>query len=142
MSSFVDANVFLRLLARDAPAKTTDCFALFQSALRGQVELHTSEAIVAEVVYVLTSPKLYGRSRAETASGLRPVIEIRGLRLDHKDSVLAAIDRWEHTRVLDFDDCLATAHALRHHEGSLYSYDRDIGRVDGIQRIEPPPAST
>lgn len=137
MSGFVDANIFVRLLARDDPEKTRACLALFQQARRGDVELHTTESIIAEVVYVLLSPKFYARSRTEIADGLRAVIGLRGLHVPQKPSVLRAIERWEQTRKLDFADCLAVAHALRAHEGNVYSYDRAVGRVEGIRRIEP-----
>ena len=137
MSGFVDANIFLRLLARDDPAKTQACLALFQRARRGDVELHTSEAIIAEVIYVLLSPKVYARSRTEIAAGLGAVIGIRGVHVPEKTAVLAAIDQWQQHQKLDFADCLAIAHALRAHGGNVYSYDRAVGRVDGIQRLEP-----
>lgn len=139
MSGFVDANIFLRLLARDDPAKTQACLDLFQRARRGELDLHTSEAIVAEIIYVLLSPKLYGRSRAEIAAGLGAVLGIRGVQVPEKVSVLAAIDIWQQTEKLDFADCLAVAHALRDHAGNVYSYDRAVGRIEGIQRLEPDP---
>lgn len=139
MSGFVDANIFVRLLARDDPAKTRACLALFQQARQGEVELHTSEAIIAEVVYVLLSPKHYARSRTEIAAGLRAVLGVRGLHVPQKLSVLLAIDRWDQTKKLDFADCLAAAHALRSHTGNIYSYDRGVGQIEGIQRIEPEP---
>jgi predicted nucleic acid-binding protein len=137
MTGFVDANIFLRLLARDDPSKTQACLELFQRARRGEVNLHTSEAIVAEVIYVLLSPKLYGRSRAEIAAGLGAVIGIRGVHIPVKSSVLAAIDVWQQTGKLDFADCLAVAHAPRDHDGAVYSYDRAIGSIEGVQRLEP-----
>lgn len=101
------------------------------------MDLHTSEAIIAEVVYVLHSPKLYARARDEIAEGLRTVIGIRKLHVPHKPSVLVAFEHWERSQKLDFADCLAIAHALREQDGRLYSYDRDIGKVEGVSRIEP-----
>jgi len=56
MSEFVDANIFLRLLMNDDLAKADRCGILLANAKDGTVELHTSEAILAEVVYVLRSP--------------------------------------------------------------------------------------
>ena len=52
---FVDANVFLRHLTRDDPTMAAACFAVFQRAQRNEVAITTSETVVAEVVYVLTS---------------------------------------------------------------------------------------
>ena len=58
LGEFVDTNVFIRLLARDDPEKTRRCLALLQRAERGEAQLVTSESVVAEVVYVLSSPAL------------------------------------------------------------------------------------
>lgn len=136
MSRFVDTNVFIRLLTRDDPAKAERCLALFERAQRGEITLHTSEAIVAEIVYVLSSRVTYNLPRDVVATALRPVLLVPGLRLDHKASVLNALDRWERTR-LDFEDCLAVEHILRMDLDGIYSYDRDLDRIAGIRRLEP-----
>ncbi len=136
MSEFVDTNIFIRLLARDDPIKTQRCLALFQRAERGEVHLITSESIVAEVVYVLASTSLYRLPRAEVARLLRPVLEIKGLRIDHKGSVLKALDLYEQS-CLDFEDCLAVEHVKRAGLAGIYSYDRDFDRVPAIRRLEP-----
>ena len=56
---FVDANVFLRFLTRDDPVKAERVKALLERAERGEVDLLTSESVIAELVFVLSSPKLY-----------------------------------------------------------------------------------
>ena len=136
MSDFVDTNIVVRLLARDDPTKTAHCRALFERAARGEIELVTSEAVILEVVQVLSSPKLYRMNRSDLAAVLRPVIEIKGLRLDHKRSVLRALDLYETTN-LDFTDCLAVEHVRRAGLGGIYSYDQGFDRVRGVRRLEP-----
>jgi predicted nucleic acid-binding protein len=136
VSTFVDTNLFIRAVTKDDLAKARDCYALFHRARRGKVDLHTSEAIVAEVVYVLTSPRIYGQPRRQVARALGPFLENRGLRLDHKLSVVAALARWAQSN-LDFEDCLAIEHALREDGGDVYSYDQDLDGIAGIRRLEP-----
>jgi predicted nucleic acid-binding protein len=136
VSVFVDTNVFVRLLTKDDLAKARDCYALFRRARRGDIELHTSEAIVAEVIFVLNSSTLYGQPRKQVARALNPILENRGVRLDHKQSVVAAVARWAQSN-LDFEDCLAIGHATREDGGNLYSYDQDFDGVTNIQRMEP-----
>jgi predicted nucleic-acid-binding protein len=114
MSQFIDTNIFIRLLMQDDLAKAHQCRSLFADAKQGKAELHTSEAILAEVVYVLRSPVTYGLDRAQTATLLRPIVKSEELRIDHKDAILSAIDRFE-SHNLDFEDCLAIAHAVRAH---------------------------
>jgi predicted nucleic acid-binding protein len=136
VSFFVDANIFLRYLAGDDPTKAERCLALFRSAEQGDVNLFTNAVIVAEVIYVFSSRSVYQRSGAEVADGLRPLLEIPGLRIDHKQSVLHALDRYA-TSNLDFEDCLAVEYSIREGLEGIYSYDRKLGRASQIPRIEP-----
>ena len=64
---FLDANIFLRYLAQDNPKQSQACYELFQKARRNELTLTTSEAIIAEVVYVLQSRQLYALGAEETA---------------------------------------------------------------------------
>ena len=135
MSEFVDANVFLRLLTQDDPVKATRVLGLLERAERGDVRLVTSEAIVAEVVFVLSSPVLYHFPKPQVASILEPVLENPGLTIDHKQAVLSALSRFGQMN-LDFEDCLAIAHIDRQGLDGIYSYDRHFDRAP-VQRLEP-----
>lgn len=136
MSEFVDTNIFIRLLTGDEPQKTARCLFLFQQAQRGEVTLVTSEYIIAEVAYVLTSRATYRIPRAAVADALRPLLASAGLRVEHKESVLRALDLWEGSN-LDFEDCLSVEHIRRAELDGIYSYDRDFDRVPGVRRLEP-----
>lgn len=136
MSDVVDANIFLRLLTRDDPEQSDRCLDLFRRAARGEERLVTSDAVVAEVVYVLASPVLYGRPRSDIAIRLGAVLVNNGLRLNQKDAVLEALDLYGRTN-LHFVDCLCIAHAKRLDGGRVYSYDRGFDRVTEVTRVEP-----
>ena len=137
MSGLVDTNIFVRLLTQDDPTKSVRCFDLFQRANRGERDLTTSEAVIAEVVYVLASRRLYNLPRAEIALRLGAVLAGSRLRLDHKDAVLDALQLYGSTN-LHFVDCLCAAHARREaYPHAVYSYDLDLDRVPGIRRLEP-----
>ena len=120
MSECVDTSAFLRLLTGDDPQKAARSLALFQQAQRGQVELVTSESVVAEFVFVLSSPVTYRTPRPAVATALRPVLGNPGLRLDHKGAVLRALDLWEHSK-LDFEDCPSVEHVRRAQLDGIYS---------------------
>jgi predicted nucleic acid-binding protein len=62
---FMDANVFLRFLTRDDPVKAERVKALLERARDGEVALVTSESVITELVFVLSSPKLYRLSRQD-----------------------------------------------------------------------------
>jgi predicted nucleic-acid-binding protein len=132
----IDANIFLRHLTRDDEEKAARSRRLFERAQRGEVELMTSEAIVLEVVQVLESPRLYRMPRPILATVMKSLLENRGLRLDHKATVVHAFDVYQATTV-DFADCLIIAHARRLGGSSIYSFDRGLDRVVGVRRVEP-----
>ena len=135
MSEFVDANIFLRLITGDDPAKAARCLELFERANRGDVRLFTGESVVAEVVYVL-SRTTYRVPRADVEAALGAALSNPGLRMEHKESVLRALEHW-HESKLDFEDCLAVQHVRRLALDGIYSYDRDFDRIPDIRRLEP-----
>lgn len=139
MSEFVDTNVFIRLLTGDDAAQATRSLMLLQRAQRGESELFTSETIVAEVVYVLSSLATYRVPRDDVATALRAILENPGLAIDHKGSVVRALIRWRDSR-LDFEDCLSIEHVRRQDLDGISSYDRDFDRIPGLRgwsRSEP-----
>ena len=135
---FLDTNVILRYLTRDDEAKAEACYELFQQVRRGEEELVTCEAIVTEVVYVLSSPRApYRLSHEEIRARLVPILTLRGLRLPQKRVYLSALDLYASSPFLDFEDALAVAHMERLGVTEIASYDRDFDRLPALQRVEP-----
>ncbi len=135
---FLDTNVILRYLTRDDEAKAEACYQLFQQVRRGEEELVTCEAIVTEVVYVLSSPRApYRLSHEEIRARLVPILTLRGLRLQQKRVYLSALDLYASSPFLDFEDALAVAHMERLGVTEIVSYDRDFDRLPTLQRVEP-----
>lgn len=134
---FIDANVLLRYLTRDDPEKAAASYALLMRLRAGTEVVVTSEAIIAEVTYVLASPRLYNLPHDGIAARLFPVLRLRGLRLPHKRTVLDALAIYADAPQLDFEDALAVAHMRRLGIREIVSYDRDFDRVAGIVRQEP-----
>lgn len=133
---FIDANIFLRHLTRDDPVKAERCYELFKRAQANEVELTTSESVIAEVVYVLSSSKqLYQLSREEIRARLYPLLLLPGLRLAHRKMYLRALDLYA-LYPIDFEDALAAAQMERQKITEIYSYDRDLDRLD-LRRLEP-----
>ena len=138
---FVDANIFLRYLLGDDPTKLAACLAFFQRVQAGEEEATTCEAVIAEVVYVLSSRALFHLSPTDIRARLSPVLQLPGLRLATKRVYLRALDlRVIHPR-LDFEDAVCIAHMERLGINDLLSYDRDFDRIPTITRQEPPAAT-
>ncbi len=134
---FVDTNVFLRHLTGDDPRKAQACFQLLQKAQRNEITLTTSEAVIAEVVYVLSSSKqIYTLTRAEIRSRLYPLLSIPGLKLPRRKMYLRALDLYA-SYPLDFEDALIVAQMEHQKMKEVYSYDREFDRVPGVTRLEP-----
>jgi len=96
----------------------------------------TTEAVIAEVFYVLAGP-VYRTPRPEVAMVLRPMITLRALRMDNKQVVLGALDVIEAHPSLDFEDALIIARMASEKIEELYSYDSDFERVASVKRLEP-----
>lgn len=136
---FLDTNVILRYLTRDDELKAQSCYQLFVRASRGEEILITCEAIVAEVVYVLSSRRAgYHLNRREIAARLFPIISLRGLRLPQKQIYINALNVYASSSSLDFEDALAIAHMQHQGITEIISYDQDFDSIPDIHRIEPP----
>jgi len=133
---FVDTNIFLRYLTRDDPEKARACLELFQRAARGEVALFTTETIVAEIVYVLSSPRLYNLTREDIRQRLMPLLTLSGLRMPNRWVALRAMELYE-SEPVDFEDALAVAHMEQQDIETIISYDRDFDRFPQIIRREP-----
>lgn len=136
MTQFVDTNIFLRYLTRDDPQKADACFRLFEKAKNSEVILTTSESIVAEVVFVLASPRLYALSRSEVRDRLYPILALDGLRLSDRRKYFRALDLYAN-HAIDFEDALTVSEMEHSQIEELYSYDRDFDLLASIRRLEP-----
>ncbi len=136
---FVDTNIFIRFLTQDDPVKAEAGYRLFEQAKRNEVALTTSEAIIAEVVFVLSSKRLYNLSHQNVRVRLYPILSLSGFKLPHKQEVLRALDLYGENRFLDFEDALSIASMERQDITEIYSYDQDFDRVQdrAFTRIEP-----
>ncbi len=136
---FLDTNVILRYLTRDDEVKAEACYQLLDRASRGEEILITCEAIVAEVVYVLSSRRAgYHLNRHEIAARLFPILSLRGLRLPQKHIYINALNIYASSPALDFEDALAIAHMQHQRITQIISYDKDFDQIPDIQRLEPP----
>ena len=133
---FLDANIILRYLTRDDPKKAENCYELFQKVKRGEIELTTCEAVIAEVIYVLSSHSLYNLPRDEICSLLLPIINLYGLKLPQKRLYVRALDIYA-SKNIDFEDASSVAHMEKRQIKEIYSYDSDFDKLEELRRLEP-----
>ena len=90
---FLDATIFIRFLTNDDEVKAAACRALFERVSGGQEEVFTTEVTIAEVVYVLVSPRLeYRLNHNDIHARLLPLLTACGLRLSQKTVCLRALE--------------------------------------------------
>ena len=133
---FVDTNIFLRHLLNDDPQRSLACFRLIQAIEQGHAAAWTTPLVIAEVVFVLSNKKTYGKSREFLRDHLLPLINLQGLKIEHKRLYERVFDLYMSHPISYIDAFHA---ALVEHEpiAELYSYDTDFDLVPSVQRIEP-----
>lgn len=134
MVIFVDTNVFLRFLLADHPQQSSRCKKLFEQAAKGKVMLITSELVVAEIAWVLSS--FYKESHQSVAQKLRQIIMFKGLTIPNREVLLLATQKFE-SQKLDFIDAYNYALAIKNKVRKIYSYDKDFDKLKELQRLEP-----
>lgn len=133
---FIDTNVFIRYITKDDPDKAEACFGLFKRIETSETMATTSESVIAEVAFVLSSPRLYNLSHEEIRETLYPLLTLPGLRLQQRDTYLRALDLYA-LHPLDFEDVLSVAHMEHQHIEEVVSYDKGFNRLAHISRVEP-----
>jgi predicted nucleic acid-binding protein len=139
---FLDANYFLRALVQpttpESEAMARRAMALFRAVERGEAEVTSSEAVLAEVAFVLASPRHYHLSPDEIRDRLRPILALPHLKLPRgsKRRCLRALDLWATYPRLGFVDAL-TAAAVEQAGMTLATFDTDFDALPGIVRYQP-----
>lgn len=133
----VDTNVFIRLLAGDDPQKQDRSRQLFDRIADGALSATALTSVIAETVFVLSSPRLYNLPRVEILELLTPLVGLPGLQVQRRQAVLQALQIYAGTPRLNFVDALLAATALQSDSPVVYSYDADFDRIPGITRVEP-----
>ncbi len=134
---FLDTNPILRYLTKDNPDQSARAKAIFAQVEEGSLLVTTSETIIGEVVFVLSSKVLYNLPRDEIRTHLQNILSLRGLRLAHKRMYLRALDLYAALPKLDFADVLSIADMERRKLTTILSFDRDFDGIEGITRREP-----
>ncbi|HEY65782.1 MAG TPA: type II toxin-antitoxin system VapC family toxin [Caldilineae bacterium] len=133
---FVDTDVIIRLLTRDDPEKQAAAAALFERVERGELILAAPDTVIADAVYVLSSPRLYNLPRDEVRAMLTTLIRLPGFQVRNRRAVLRALDLYA-TAHIDFGDALIVASMEQAGSRVIYSYDAHFDRIPEIQRVEP-----
>ena len=133
---FLDTNVVIRLVAADNPTQTERARLFFSRIERGEITVTFPEAILVEIVQVLSSRNLYALPRLRVLHILTGILMLRGVRLALKHTYVQALEVFAEVNV-DFPDALLIAYMERAGVSELVTFDRDFRRFPGISSIEP-----
>src|SRR4051794_21851330 len=86
-----DTNLLIRYLTADDPDKAQAVANLLQSVKAGREHLYTTEVVVAEVTFVLSSPKGYHLSNSHIFARLSPILRLPGITILRKRVVLPTL---------------------------------------------------
>jgi predicted nucleic acid-binding protein len=137
---FVDANFFLRALMQPESEQTQPlqqvAAELFRLAELSEIEFTTSDAVLAEVAFILTAKKHYGVPILNAISLLSALLLLPGFRHHNKSTLLHSLEIWESNQRIGFVDALTAAYA-QIPGMMLASLDSDFDSLPGIDRWAP-----
>ena len=125
MKVWVDANVILRLLTGEPEGMASSAQKLFQRAERGELTLHLSILVAAEVVWVLGS--YYRVPRPKIAEVVTQVAMAEGVECEQRGLLVDALASMAEKNV-DFVDAYLARRAASD-DGAVASFDRDFARL-------------
>lgn len=134
--AYIDTDVLIRLLTGDDLGKQQASALLFQRVQDGNLTVAAPDTVIADAVYVLSSPRLYHVPRAEVAAMLTALVRLPGFRVDNRRVVLRALSLYSSVNV-DFGDAMIVAAMQLSGGTQLYFYDADFDGIQGVDRIEP-----
>ena len=129
----VDANVILRYLLRDDEELAGKAQAIWQAVEDGRLVAVCDPIALAEVVFVMSS--VYRLPNAEISEAVIALLQSDGVLMAAKQRYLHALRLFADT-VKHFGDACACACALEECEGRLFSFDRELSLVCGVDRRE------
>ena len=133
---FIDTDVLIRLLTGDDPEKQKKASDLFEQIEKKKLRVIAPVTVIADAVYVLSSKKLYNLPRSEVVGLLTPLLRLPNFRVRRRRIVQKALDIYLFSN-LDFGDAFLAASMQQAKSTTVYSYDADFDRVQGIRRLEP-----
>jgi len=123
----VDTNVLVRLITRDDAGQVA---AAERFVERGA---WVSHLVLAETAWVLEA--VYDRTPSEIAAAIDLLLAHRELSLQDPAVVTTALDLFRSRPAVGFSDCLLLAIARGAGHLPLGTFDRDLAKLAGTQRL-------
>jgi predicted nucleic-acid-binding protein len=124
----VDTNVVVRLVVRDdaAQVETAEKFTSGGAWI--------SHLVLAESTWVLDA--VYERTADQIATAVDMLLNHETLTLQDADVVTSALEQFRKRPALGFSDCLVLEIARKAGHLPLGTFDRDLAKLDGAERLQ------
>jgi predicted nucleic acid-binding protein len=123
----VDTNVLVRLATRDDPKQVAAAEAFVAKGA------WVSHLVLAETIWVLSA--VYELSPREISTAVEMFLNHQQLSLQESETVAAALEHYRNKPSLGFSDCLILEVARRAGHIPLGTFDRDLAKLDGAQKL-------
>jgi predicted nucleic-acid-binding protein len=123
----VDTNVLVRLIARDDAAQVETAEAYIQKGV------WVSHVVLAETAWVLR--EIYNVGHEEIIKAIDLLLLNKSLTIHDAQVVAAALDQYRRRPRLGFSDCLVLEIARKAGHLPLGTFDRDLSKLDGAERL-------
>ncbi len=130
---FIDTGILLRYFTRDNEQKAQQVLNLLLRVERGEEKVITSSLVIFETVFTLQS--FYKVPRPRIKELVTSIISLRGLLLPGKNIYYHAFDLYI-SKNISFADAYNAAYMLAEQIPSIYSWDTDFDKIEGIIRVE------
>jgi len=124
----VDTNVLVRLVVRDDSAQVRAA----ERFIAGGAWV--SHLVLAETTWVLDA--VYERTAQQIGTAVDMLLNHKELTLQDAEVVTAALENFRKHPLLGFSDCLLVEIARKAGHLPLGTFDRDLAKVDGVQRLK------
>lgn len=86
--AFLDTDIIIRLLTGDDVEKQRRAKLFFERIERAELRVHAPLTVIADAVFVLSSPRLYHLPRTEIVALLMPLLRLPGFRVRNRRIVI------------------------------------------------------
>ncbi len=123
----VDTNVLVRLVTRDDRKQVAAAESFISKGA------WVSTLVLIEATWVLAA--VYELPHRELATAVDMLLHHKDLTIQDSDTVAAALEHYRRRPALGFSDCLIVEVARKAGHVPLGTFDRDLGKLDGAERL-------
>jgi predicted nucleic-acid-binding protein len=123
----IDTNVLVRLITRDDERQVETAEEFVSKGA------WVSHLVLAETSWVLDS--VYDRTPEQIAKAIGMLLDHKQLTIQDQDAVEAALEKFRKNKGMSFSDLLIVEIARKNGHLPLGSFDRELAKLEGIQRL-------